>query len=306
MGFAVARAAELSGGCGHADFRPALFSVARVTTIRVRSAAENEQRSLTAVFEAIPRCIPWPCRSDYRPAQSSCRRLRRPGSIQPCADPTEDILLALGRSKADQSLVGFAAETEDLVERGAGKNGAQKPTLIVRQRRSMACSVRLCDVHILRPTVSRWWSDSSKQNIAERFEVHSKSSSPGKSARVVIDHDAAINPHRSYHRKAKFWGSPRLPEFDCRTKEDFIVWTSPRDEDRIIGCFRGMSGARLRSVDTPGIHKPRYRMNERMLRIVEIFCGVDLILLVDSARLPSAPERSLPDMSEVPQRELFS
>lgn len=60
-----------------------------------------------------------------------------------------------------------------------------------------------------------------------------------------------------------------------------IVSDKPQTtRNRIIGVF-GDERGQIAFVDTPGIHKPRYRMNERMLRIVrDSFCGVDLILLV--------------------------
>ena len=45
----------------------------------------------------------------------------------------------------------------------------------------------------------------------------------------------------------------------------------------ILADLRGQ----IAFADTPGIHKPRFRMNERMLRVIrDAFCGMDLILLV--------------------------
>lgn len=60
-----------------------------------------------------------------------------------------------------------------------------------------------------------------------------------------------------------------------------IVSDKPQTtRNRILGIF-GDGRGQIAFVDTPGIHKPRFRMNERMLRIVRnSFCGVDLILLV--------------------------
>lgn len=48
----------------------------------------------------------------------------------------------------------------------------------------------------------------------------------------------------------------------------------------ILGILQDERG-QVVFVDTPGIHRPRFRMNERMLRSVrDALCGVDLVLLV--------------------------
>jgi GTP-binding protein Era len=64
-----------------------------------------------------------------------------------------------------------------------------------------------------------------------------------------------------------------------------IVSTKPQTtRNRILGILTEPRGQIL-FVDTPGIHKPNYRMNERMLRAVyDSLNGVDLVLhIVDAA-----------------------
>jgi GTP-binding protein Era len=60
-----------------------------------------------------------------------------------------------------------------------------------------------------------------------------------------------------------------------------IVSDKPQTtRNRILG-IRNEARGQIVFVDTPGIHKPAYRMNERMLRVVnDSFTGVDLVLLL--------------------------
>jgi len=71
--------------------------------------------------------------ADYRPARVETRKIKKqPGKqISIELEPTADILKAVGERKADRLLVGFAAETEDLVANAKSKLQAKNCDLIV-------------------------------------------------------------------------------------------------------------------------------------------------------------------------------
>lgn len=71
--------------------------------------------------------------ADFRPVAPAEGKIKKDGGIpQIVLEPTPDILAALGSSKpAGQTLVGFAAETSDLVENARGKLARKNLDLIV-------------------------------------------------------------------------------------------------------------------------------------------------------------------------------
>ena len=75
--------------------------------------------------------------ADFRPKEPPDRKLKKHEGIPEIVlEPTHDFLVDLGRDKrAGQVLVGFAAETDDLVEHAAEKLRAQAPRPHRRQRR---------------------------------------------------------------------------------------------------------------------------------------------------------------------------
>ena len=123
MGYAVARAA-LERGCevvlvtGPVNLVPP--EGARV--VHVESAAEMA----AAVKREVADCdavVMAAAVADYRPAQMSEHKLKKlPGGMFLELERTEDILASLGAAKQlGQLLVGFAAETDDLLENAAAK-----------------------------------------------------------------------------------------------------------------------------------------------------------------------------------------
>lgn len=172
MGFAVAQAANLRGASVTLISGPTGLSPSPgVTTIRVRSAAEMKE-TVMQQFGSTDIVIMAAAVSDYRPAQYSLQKIKKNSkdSALPLT-PTEDILFSLGKAKAHQVLVGFAAETEDLVERAREKLKRKNLDLIVANDASSGVfGSDTATVHILGPTgESMVVADSSKQRIAGRI-----------------------------------------------------------------------------------------------------------------------------------------
>jgi phosphopantothenoylcysteine decarboxylase/phosphopantothenate--cysteine ligase len=126
MGYALAAAAHARGATVTLISGPCEIEPPRgVATVRVRSAADMHK----AVLEHLPQAdivIMAAAVSDFKPAVSFDRKIKKqhaPTHLE--LDRTDDILSAAGRAPGKRMLVGFAAETDDLVE-NAGKKMKDK------------------------------------------------------------------------------------------------------------------------------------------------------------------------------------
>jgi phosphopantothenoylcysteine decarboxylase / phosphopantothenate---cysteine ligase len=136
MGIAIADEAARRGAAvtlvlGPTAERP---GEARVETLHVRSAAEMYDAVLTHSASA-DLVVMAAAVADYTPAAVEPHKVsKREGDLALVLVRTRDILAELGRRRGDRSrpvLVGFAAETEDVVERARRKLEAKRVDLIV-------------------------------------------------------------------------------------------------------------------------------------------------------------------------------
>ncbi len=72
-----------------------------------------------------------------------------------------------------------------------------------------------------------------------------------------------------------------------------IISDKPQTTRTRIAGVKHLPGAQLVFLDTPGIHKPRYRLNERMVQVaLDALEEVDLVLvLVEATELPGPGDR---------------
>jgi phosphopantothenoylcysteine decarboxylase/phosphopantothenate--cysteine ligase len=132
MGYAVAEAAARRG----ADVvlvttvdRPAPPGVTDV--VRVETAAEMADAVLDR-YDSVDVVVMAAAVADFRPKASAPEKIKKAsGPPEIVLEPTVDILAELGRKKFTQYLVGFAAETERLVEQAAAKMAAKRVDLMV-------------------------------------------------------------------------------------------------------------------------------------------------------------------------------
>jgi len=123
MGYAVACAARDAGHEVTLVSGPvALPAPEGVTLVRVESAAEMA----SCVFDAFPRqdlVVMAAAVADYRPVEISEHKIKKQkGDLLLRLERTADILAELGaRKRPDQILVGFAAESENLLENARKK-----------------------------------------------------------------------------------------------------------------------------------------------------------------------------------------
>jgi len=102
-----------------------------VDVVAVRSA-EDMQRAVAASVGKATVVIAAAAVSDYRPAAASPSKVKKTdGPLTLELVRTPDILEGLGKAKGGRVLVGFAAETEDLLDNAARKLGAKNLDLVV-------------------------------------------------------------------------------------------------------------------------------------------------------------------------------
>ncbi len=132
MGYALARAAAARGADVVLVAGPvALPDPQGVRIIRVRTASEMR----TAVMDELEKAtviIKAAAVSDYHVASVPDQKLKKTATRMSLElDPTPDILAELGGMKGDRLLIGFAAETEDLVKEARRKLKTKNCDMVV-------------------------------------------------------------------------------------------------------------------------------------------------------------------------------
>src|SRR5216683_2632185 len=134
-----------SGRMGHALAEAALRRGARVLLVsgptnltppggaevtRVESAEQMLQATLKLLPEATI-VIKTAAVADYRPKRAAEQKIKRKGAMSLELEPTTDILAELARARTSQIIVGFAAETENVLENARKKLVAKALDAIV-------------------------------------------------------------------------------------------------------------------------------------------------------------------------------
>jgi len=131
MGYAVAEAALRRGARVLLVSGPtALTPPGAAEVTRVESAEQMRD----AVLELLPQAsivVKTAAVSDYRAKSASLQKIKRKGPIALELEPTADILKEISRHKQSQIIVGFAAETENVLENARQKLAAKHLDAIV-------------------------------------------------------------------------------------------------------------------------------------------------------------------------------
>jgi phosphopantothenoylcysteine decarboxylase / phosphopantothenate---cysteine ligase len=132
MGYAVAQTAFQRGAEVYLISGPTnLKAPSGVNTIQVRSADQMKEAVLK-LYPAMDIVVKAAAVADYRPAEVAGQKIKKnnePVHLQ--LIPTTDILELLGREKKNQVLVGFAAETERLLDSAREKLTRKNLDLLV-------------------------------------------------------------------------------------------------------------------------------------------------------------------------------
>lgn len=142
MGYAIAAAAAARGATVRLVSGPvSLAAPAGVEVINVTSAAEMHDAALSA-FEGVDAAICAAAVADFTPVSPATRKLKkgkdRLDAIQ--LKETADILADLSRERGSRVVVGFAAETDDLLANAQAKLARKGCDLIVANDVSRADS----------------------------------------------------------------------------------------------------------------------------------------------------------------------
>ncbi|MBZ5597884.1 MAG: bifunctional phosphopantothenoylcysteine decarboxylase/phosphopantothenate--cysteine ligase CoaBC [Acidobacteriia bacterium] len=131
MGYALAEAALRRGARVLLVSGPTAIATPEAAEItHVESAEEMRQ----AVLKLLPQAtivIKSAAVSDYRPKASANHKIKRSGPLTIDLEPTTDILAEVSRLKQSQIIVGFAAETQNVLENARKKLASKSLDAIV-------------------------------------------------------------------------------------------------------------------------------------------------------------------------------
>lgn len=133
MGYALAKAALRRGAQVTLVSGPVSLSAPEgADLIQVETAAEMHDATVTA-FSAADAAICAAAVADYRPAMAADHKLKKSQEPLDHLDlvETADILAELGQSKGQRLVVGFAAETDELLSHAQEKLASKQADLIV-------------------------------------------------------------------------------------------------------------------------------------------------------------------------------
>ncbi len=151
MGFALARAARLRGAQVILVSGPsALPALPRVKSIPVRTAAEMREAVLENLAQASV-LVMAAAVSDYRPRGTSPEKIKKSNSeLTLPLELNPDILCEAGQRKGKRLLIGFAAETENLLANARKKLAEKNLDLIVANDVSLPGAGFAVDTNIVK------------------------------------------------------------------------------------------------------------------------------------------------------------
>jgi phosphopantothenoylcysteine synthetase/decarboxylase len=134
---------------------------------------ETTQQMAEAVFAALPAdaAILVAAVADWRVEPSSTKLKKGAGPPQLNFVPTRDILAELARSpRRPRLLIGFAAETDDVVEQAVAKRETKKADWIVANDVSgVVMGGERNRVHLITADGVEDWPEASKKEVARRL-----------------------------------------------------------------------------------------------------------------------------------------
>jgi phosphopantothenoylcysteine decarboxylase/phosphopantothenate--cysteine ligase len=170
QGFAIAAAAAEAGARVTLVAGPVALETPRgVTRVDVGTA----EQMANAVFDALPAdaAIMVAAVADWRVEPSPAKLKKGAGPPNLKFTPTRDILAELGKSaRRPRLLIGFAAETEDVIEHAIAKQIAKRTDWIVANDVSGdVMGGRRNQVHLVTGDGVEGWPEAAKEEVARRL-----------------------------------------------------------------------------------------------------------------------------------------
>jgi phosphopantothenoylcysteine decarboxylase/phosphopantothenate--cysteine ligase len=131
MGYAIAEAALRRGARVLLVSGPVAIAAPRASEV---TAVETAEEMLAAVLQLLPEStvvIKTAAVADFRPKEAAVQKIKRKGATTLELEPTADILAEVARRKTTQLVVGFAAETENVLENAREKLASKALDAIV-------------------------------------------------------------------------------------------------------------------------------------------------------------------------------
>ncbi|HYY69860.1 MAG TPA: bifunctional phosphopantothenoylcysteine decarboxylase/phosphopantothenate--cysteine ligase CoaBC [Terriglobales bacterium] len=171
MGYALAEAALRRGAhvvlvSGPTTLKPP----AAAELISVETAEEMRQAVLSRLNEATV-VIKAAAVADYKPKQRLQQKIKRQGALTLDLEPTADILAEVAARRGSQIIVGFAAETEDVLENARRKLASKALDAIVVNdvsRKGIGMDSDRNAVTIITPTGALDVPETTKWEVAHR------------------------------------------------------------------------------------------------------------------------------------------
>lgn len=167
MGFALAAAARDEGADVTLISGPVSLPAPSAVTYVPVERAEEMQQAVTAALDGADLLIMAAAVADYRPAQAAAQKIKKDQqSLSLALERTTDILLSVA-DRADVVRVGFAAETENLVEAARDKVHRKRLDLIVANDAVATIGAEWSEVILIDHTgVARALPKAAKTDVA--------------------------------------------------------------------------------------------------------------------------------------------
>ena len=171
MGYALAEAALRRGARVLLVSGPtALKPPGAAEVVAVETAEEMRQAVLSRMAEATI-IIKAAAVADYKPKQHSQQKIKRRGALSLELEPTSDILAEVASKRGSRIVVGFAAETENVLENARRKlAGKALDAIVVNDvsRKGIGMDSERNAVTIITPTETIDVPETSKWEVAHR------------------------------------------------------------------------------------------------------------------------------------------
>jgi len=131
MGYAVAEAASRRGARVLLVTGPTAITPPGAAEVTQVESAEEMHRAVLHLLPEASVVIKTAAVADYRPRVTSSQKIKRTGPMSLDLEPTPDILAGLARAKQNQLIIGFAAETENVLANARKKLASKSLDAIV-------------------------------------------------------------------------------------------------------------------------------------------------------------------------------
>ncbi len=171
MGFALAEAARDRGAHVTVVAGPVSVDPPHGVQVQRVTTALQMQRAMSEAAAKADVVLMAAAVADYRPARPSAQKIKRSGEpLTITFEPNPDILAGLGDAKrAEQTLVGFALETQDGVANARRKLAAKGADLIVLNSPEAGIGGETNLVTLVEALSAVELPEASKREVAERI-----------------------------------------------------------------------------------------------------------------------------------------